>query len=146
MNKIFFAWKPFCTRSQNIAYHLGAEIIYIFPFNSDGSTIRTFCRYLVSIFSTLLVLLKKRPNIIFSLNQPPPLISLIFIYSILLKKKFILDSHSAAFNDQKWAWFKPIYKIIARNAYFNINTNKYPTQTNCRIVGGIFIYNCRCSN
>lgn len=124
MNSVFLAWKPYCTRSQNIAGHLGVQNVYIYPFSSDGNIFLTVLRYLVSSFGTLFFLIKNAPSIIFTLNQPPPLIVLAALYSGVFGKKYVLDSHSAPFNDRKWAWFRPVYKMVARNAFFNINTNQ----------------------
>ncbi len=125
MKKIFIAWKKSCTRSENIAKHFGAQNIFICPFDSDRKVINKIARYIVSVFITFYSLFKNKPDIIFSLNQPPFLIITVYIYSKIFKAKFVLDSHSAAFNDPKWAWFKFFYGIIASKAFFNINTNLY---------------------
>lgn len=73
---------------------------------------------------TLHVLFKEKPSIIFTLNQPPFLIAAVFLYSRLFGSRYILDSHSGAFNDPKWSWFRPIYRQIAARAFLNINTNQ----------------------
>ena len=125
MKKIFIAWKKSCTRSENIAKHFGAKNIFICPFVSDEKIVKTIARYLISFFNTFFVLVQEKPDIIFTLNQPPFLITAVFLYSKIFRAKYILDSHSAAFNDPKWAWFRPFYSIIASQALFNINTNSY---------------------
>jgi hypothetical protein len=125
MKSLFIAWKKDCTRSKNIANHFGAKNIFVCPLDSDGSVIKTIIRYTLSFFSTSLILFKERADIIFTLNQPPFLISIVFLYSQLFGAKYVLDSHSAAFNDPKWAWFRFFYRFIAAKAFFNINTNSY---------------------
>lgn len=123
--KVFIAWEPYCTRSRNIAKHFSAENIFVYPFNSDGSMIKTSARYIVSSVLTMIKLIRFRPKIIFTLNQPPFLIMTVFLFSKMGRSDYVLDSHSAAFNDPKWSWFQNGYKKIASRALLNINTNIY---------------------
>jgi glycosyltransferase involved in cell wall biosynthesis len=123
LKKVFLAWKPFCTRSHNQAKHFDAKEIYIFPFKSGNSLARLLGRYWVSFWITLRVLHAEKADVVFVLNQPPPLLFAVFLYSRVFKGDYILDSHSAAFNDRKWAWFRPMYRFIASRALLNINTN-----------------------
>ena len=125
MKKIFLAWKSYCTRSHNIAGHVGAENVFILPFASEKSAFGKILRYAVSFILTLKYLFKERPPVVFTLNQPPPLIFAVYLYSRMYGAKYILDSHSGPFNDPKWAWFLPGYRFIAKNAFLNINTNSH---------------------
>jgi len=125
VKKVFLAWKSACTRSHNQAQHFGAQEVYIWPFAGRKSVVTLLARYAVSFFATLRVLHRVRPDVIFTLNQPPFLILAIYLYTRLVDGVYILDSHSAAFNDRKWAWFRPMYRFIAARALLNINTNTY---------------------
>jgi len=125
MKNIFLAWKPYCTRSHNIANHFGATNFYIYPFPSDGNPIKALSRYFISFFKTLWVLYKEKADLIFSLNQPAPLIFAIYFFTSVFKGKYVLDSHSAPFNDPRLTLLKPAYKFFACRALFNINTNTY---------------------
>lgn len=125
MKKVFLAWKSSCTRSHNQAKHFGAQEIYVWPFAGRKSVLTLLARYVVSFYLTLKILYRERPDVIFTLNQPPFLILAIFLYTRLFGGAYILDSHSAAFNDRKWAWFRPMYRFIAARALLNINTNTY---------------------
>jgi glycosyltransferase involved in cell wall biosynthesis len=125
MKKIFLAWKPYCTRSQNIASHFGAKNIYVFPFVSQGSSLKTIARYVLSAFKTLAILARERAHVIFTLNQPIPLILTIYVFTKLFGGKYILDSHSAPFNDPRLAGLLPAYRFLASRALFNINTNNF---------------------
>jgi hypothetical protein len=124
MKKIFIVWKPFCTRSHNQAKHFGAKDIYISFFQHRPSLPVLAARYLFSFFATLGILKKEKANIIFSINQPPFCLLAIFLHTKLFGGIYILDSHSAAFNDKRWAWARPFYRFIARRAFLNINTNE----------------------
>ena len=124
MKRVFLAWKNSCTRTHSQAQHFGAQEIYIFPLDDRRSYTRMLFRYMLSFFLTLRVLYKEKPTIIFTLNQPPFLIAAVFLYSRLFRSRYVLDSHSGAFNDPKWSWFRPIYRQIAARAFLNINTNQ----------------------
>ncbi len=124
MKKIFLAWKPSCTRSHNQSKHFGAKDIYIYPFSEKRSYLLLFLRYGVSFFITLKTLFREKADVVFTLNQPPLLIIAVFLYTRVFGGYFILDSHSAAFNDVKWKWFLPFYRLISSRALLNINTNE----------------------
>ena len=128
MKKVFLCWKSACTRSRNQAYHFGAKNIYILLFPGRRGLAALFVRYLGSFVITLQRLIQERPDVIFTLNQPPFLILAVYLYASVFRCKYILDSHSAAFNDKKWAWARPLYRFIARRAFLNINTNEHHRQ------------------
>lgn len=122
MKRVFIVWEKECIRSENIAQHFNAEIIHIYPFRSKGSLFKTILRYFISMFITLYLLIKKKPKIVFVINLPFPLILTIYLFSRISKIRYILDTHSGAFTDNKWKKFMPIYKVISKNALLNINT------------------------
>lgn len=121
--RIFLVWKPSCTRSQNQARNFGAEVIHISKFRGRSGLAFLAARYFVSFFETLRVLRARRPDVIFTINQPPPLILAVYLYTRLFGGIYLLDSHSAPFNDRKWAWARPLYRWIATRAFLNINTD-----------------------
>lgn len=123
MKKVFICWKPFCTRSHNQAKHFDAKEIYIFYFGNKQNYFSVTARYFLSFFATLKILYKEKPDVIFTLNQPPLLILSVYLYTELFGGYYILDSHSGAFNDKKWKWALPLYRFIASRAFLNINTN-----------------------
>lgn len=125
MKKVFVAWKQQCTRSENQAKHFDATMHYIFPRPRYSGLLQLANRYLRSTIQTWRMLAEEKPDIIFCLNQPPFLIGVVFAFSLIHRAGYILDSHSAAFNDPKWAWFRPAYRIIAKRALVNINTNQH---------------------
>lgn len=124
MKKIFLAWKPSCTRTHNQARHFGAKEILIWPIPDRGSWLFKLVRYSASFIATLRVLYREKADVIFLLNQPPFLVMAVAAYTGFFKGAYVLDSHSGAFNDPRWAWFRPIYRRLAKRALVNINTNK----------------------
>jgi glycosyltransferase involved in cell wall biosynthesis len=121
--RIFLVWKGSCTRSENQARNFGAEAIHISRFQGRRGIVFLAAKYFVSFFATLRVLRTRRPEVIFTINQPPPLILAVYLYTRLFGGIYLLDSHSAPFNDRKWAWVKPLYRWIAARAFLNINTD-----------------------
>lgn len=125
-HKVFVAWRQFCTRSHNQATHFGAKEIYIFPLKNVKKNIAVlFARYLLSSFATIWRLILEKPDIVFTINTPIPLLTVIYLYCKATGARYILDSHSGPFNDPKWEWSKPLYAFIARRAFLNINTNSH---------------------
>ena len=123
MKRVFLAWKPYCTRSHNQAKHFDAKEIYISYFGNRNSVGASLARYFFSFFRTLRVLNQERPDVVFTLNQPPFLILAVYLFTRLRGGVYVLDSHSAPFNDPRWAWARPLYRFIATRAFVNINTN-----------------------
>jgi glycosyltransferase involved in cell wall biosynthesis len=124
MKKFFLAWKPFCARSHNLAQHFNAQIVYIHPFSSDGKPLLAVLRYFISFFITLNTLFRKKPKVVFTLNQPIILLFAVYIYSRATGACYILDSHSAPFNNPILTFLRPLYKFFAIHAAININTNQ----------------------
>ena len=125
MKRIFLSWAAYPTRCQILADYFEAENIQIFPFASKGDMLKTIARYFLSFFKTCLVLIQHRPAVIFTLNQPAPLVLTIYLFTKLVGGAYILDSHSAPFNDPKLRWLLPAYRFFASKALLNINTNSY---------------------
>lgn len=92
-------------------------------------------RYAVSFFLTLRVLFRECPDLVFTLNQPAPLLLAVFLHSRLRGSHYILDSHSAPFNDPRLVPLRPFYRFIAVRALLNINTNTHHREL-VRIWGG----------
>jgi glycosyltransferase involved in cell wall biosynthesis len=125
MKKIFLTWANYSTRSQMLSQHFQAEIIYIYPFDSEGYLPKTLFRYIVSFAITLNILRKKKPDVIFSLNSPPPLLLAIYLFTRFYGSVYVLDSHSAPFSNPKVQWLQPAYRFFASRAFININTNEF---------------------
>jgi glycosyltransferase involved in cell wall biosynthesis len=125
INAVFVTWEAHCTRSENQARHLGAEVISISYGRSLPTVVGTLIRYVISTILTLSILWRRNPEVVFTMNQPIFLLVAVAAYCRLRSVPFIIDSHSGAFNDPKWQWSVPIYKTIARRALLNINTNDH---------------------
>ncbi len=119
---LFLVWKPECHRSLMTARCFNLALCCIWPFD-DRSAVHKLARYGVSMIQSLLLLLRRRPDFLVCLNQPPFLVLLTALYGRLAGVPYVLDSHSGAFGKSQWAWFLPLYRWCARHALFNINHN-----------------------
>ena len=119
----FLVWKRECHRSAQLARVLGAEIVYIHPFRERGQAARAL-RYLVSMLLTVAALLKRRPDFVAMLNQPPFLPLAALAYCGAAGVPFLLDCHSAAYRARRWAAFRWLYRWLSRRAFVNLNHNR----------------------
>ena len=124
-DKVFLTWNASCTRTSTLANHFGAQPIRISYLQGKKFLPLLLLRYLISFTKTFLVLAKRRPKVVFMENQPPFLIMACYLYTRLFGGAYVIDSHSGAFNNKKWAWAMPMYRFLAKNAYMNINTNEH---------------------
>ena len=119
---LYIVWKSECHRSTMTARAFGVPIAFIAPIGSRGIA-ATALRYALSSMQTLWMLRTRRPGLIFLLNQPLPLVLIVWAYAKLVGARFILDCHSAPF---AWRLGAPrrIYQAATRAAAANLNHNR----------------------
>ena len=110
-------------RSKNQSWHFGAELMIVSFGQGIPTILGTVIRYLMSFPITIAKLWRKKPGVVFAENMPIFLVISVAVYAKLRRIPYIIDSHSGAFNHPKWKWSQPIYRVIARSAFVNINTN-----------------------
>jgi glycosyltransferase involved in cell wall biosynthesis len=62
---------------------------------------------------------------VFTKNQPIFLVLAVAAYCKVKGVPYIIDAHSGPFNDPKWRWSLPLYRVLTRHALLNINTNDH---------------------
>ncbi len=132
--RVFLVWRPSCTRSENQALNFGAEIIHITPLHGRRGLVFLAARYFVSFFATLRALRARRPDVIFTINIPPPLILAVYLYTRLTGGIYLMDSHSAPFNAPKWAWALPLYQVDCGQGISKYQ-HKFRAQSDGRAMG-----------
>ena len=120
---VFVTWDPSCARSSAQSRHLGAELIIIDIGRSLPTIIGVLIRYVLSVMATFWNLARLRPGVVFTENMPIFLVGSVALYAAIARIPFIIDSHSGAFNDPKWKWTIPAYRMLARRSLVNLNTN-----------------------
>ena len=84
---IFLSWS-YSRRSEDIAEVIGIKYIF-FPLNQK---IR-FLQFPLLFIKTILFLKRESPNVIFIQHPPIHSIFPVFLYALIYKKKYIIDSH-----------------------------------------------------
>lgn len=102
---------------------MGAELLIIDIGRSLPSILGTLVRYVFSFVATIWKLVRLKPGVVLTENMPIFLVGAVALYAKLSRIPFIIDSHSGSFNDPKWKWALPVYRMFARNALVNLNTN-----------------------
>lgn len=120
---VYISWFDFSTRSDGIAYHLGANS-YHFRDLKRLTHVFALIKYIVASFKTLMVLHKEKPDVIFVEN--PPIFAVLFVWLCckLYGNHYVVDTHSATFTSKRWSAFLWLYRFLARQALTNILHNE----------------------
>lgn len=116
--RVFISWVRYTTRSMSFARALGAEP-YFFHKGQDFG----YCRHFIHALQTIVVLLRRRPGLVFCMNPPyfAPLVA--YLYCLIFDARFAIDSHTAAF-EEKWMRLKPLHRFLVKRAIFSTVTNE----------------------
>lgn len=120
---VFISWQPYCSRSDNFAREFNGKshMIYYDFFGSNYFTI--LFKYFFQAITTLIILLRDMPEVVFVMS-PPLFANLpVFIYSKIFGKKYIIDAHTGAMIDSMWKNVRWLQKFFCRHAVFTIITN-----------------------
>lgn len=120
----FISWQPYCSRSDNIAREFGGQSykVYYDSFGSRYSTI--LFKYSLQFFKTLFLLFRDRPDVVFVMSPPVFATIPVFLYCFILKKRYIIDAHTGAFDDSMWHKVKFLQKFFCHNALLTTVTNE----------------------
>ncbi len=123
--RVFISWAPFDTRSDSLAFHLGANCYHIHFFKLNRYRyLYAPLKYILAACKTLSVLQKEHPDVIFVMNPPIFAVFVIWLYCLLHKSKYIVDTHSATFTARRWAFFLWLYCFLSKRALTNILHNE----------------------
>jgi len=127
--KIFVAWAPYSRRSQSLAIELGMDLHLIHYLKFQRPAYASL-KYVLQAVSTLVLLLKERPAIVF-VQDPPIFASLVvYLYTVLTfgQARFVVDAHTGALLHPWWKPFRGLQKFIYRRALTIITTNRMLTE------------------
>lgn len=123
--QVFISWTVDSTRSDSLAYHLGANCYHIHYFKlSRLRMLYAPLKYVLASFKTVSILNKERPEVILVQNPPPFAILVVWLYCLFSNAVFITDSHTGAFDRWRWKQFLWLYRFLAKRALVNIIHNK----------------------
>jgi len=135
---VFISWAPYCSRSDTLARRFGGESIKV-HFLGFRNAWHAPLKYLMQFFSTLATLFQRKPDIVFVMNPPVFAPLTVWLYCALMKKSFIMDSHTGSFLEPKWVRFEKMHAFIAKRARVSIVTNKFLADKVASFGGKFFI-------
>ena len=107
------AWVPFGARSRELARALVAPCHFI-SLQGFRHPLLAPLKYTVLAWKTWRLLRRERPRAVIVQNPPLPAIISVAFYSLISRAPFVIDSHSAALVDAKWAWSRPVQRWLGR--------------------------------
>jgi glycosyltransferase involved in cell wall biosynthesis len=126
LRALFLVWgAPRGTRrSLFMAQFLGMDIEYVYITARQGMGY-ALLKYPVQAFKTLLILMRKRPQVVFVQNPPILGVLEVYLWSLFTGARFIIDSHTDALLAPWWAWSLPLHRFLSRRAIATIVTNDH---------------------
>lgn len=116
---MFIVWGAEMELSRRLARALGAEARQVYYKKIWGVNLPALIRYLAQSAATLLILFKNRPEAVIVQNPPVFAPLAVLLYCKLSGARFAIDSHTAAFLDDKWIKFYRLFKFAAKRACLN---------------------------
>jgi len=116
--KLFVSWVKHTSRSASYAQAIGAECYYCYSGASWGPF-----KYIPRTLEMTALLLRKRPGVVFCMNPPPFVALTAWAYSRVFRARYVLDSHTDAFDGRFWPRFRPLHAFLARRAACSTVTN-----------------------
>lgn len=98
MNRTFIAWIGYSRRSELLAERFGASMHHI-TFGQRKKKWQIPIRYIVQSYRTFMVLLKERSDVVFVQNPPIIIMFPVYLYCMLFRARYVIDSHTGAFTD-----------------------------------------------
>jgi glycosyltransferase involved in cell wall biosynthesis len=120
-NGVFISWMNAVPRSKGIAEAIGIRDFYIERLKGAPMFLLPL-RYLLQALETRRIIWRERPQLIIAMNPPIVLPLLVYLAARLLKAKFVIDSHTGAF-DGRWRRYLLLHKFLSRRALATIVTN-----------------------
>jgi glycosyltransferase involved in cell wall biosynthesis len=117
--RIFVSWGKHSTRSASLGAALGCECHYF-----DRPLRLGPLKSVPALLRTIALLFRRRPALVACMN-PPYFNGLVaWGYTLLFRARFVLDSHTAAFDDPRQAWLAPLHAFLVRRAATSFVTNR----------------------
>jgi glycosyltransferase involved in cell wall biosynthesis len=106
------------------ARRLGIEPVFLYATKRRGLLIAPW-KYTYQAIATIIVLLHRRPGVIF-VQSPPSFGSfVVWLATMLLGGRYVVDAHSGALDTRVWTKPAWLYGAVARGAAATIVTNEH---------------------
>jgi len=119
---LFICWVRFHGRSNDLARAVGAEIAFVSVGQARNPRTAPF-RWAVQTVQTILLLVRRRPRVLYVMAPPLPLVFLGLVYSRVAHARFVIDAHSAAVVERRTGQrSRRLFPLLARCATATIVT------------------------
>ncbi|MGH9028529.1 MAG: glycosyltransferase, partial [Acidimicrobiales bacterium] len=120
----FVSWIDFHGRSHNLARALGAEAHFVAVGRPRLATAPL--RHVVQGARTAVLLARRRPQTLFVMAPPLPVVLLGLLYAHTCRARLVIDAHTAAVLDRRTGThMKPWFPRVARHAQLTIVTTEW---------------------
>ena len=106
---LFISWAPYSRRSETLAKEMRITSHFVHYLKYQQPTFAPF-KYILQFLKTVLLILTKRPGLVFV--QEPPVFACLAVYICRIlalgRIRYIIDAHSGAFHHP---WWKPFRRI-----------------------------------
>jgi glycosyltransferase involved in cell wall biosynthesis len=135
MSIAYISWAPHCSRSDHTARELGgvSHMVYLGWLGSHPLTVGF--KYIGQAWQTWRILRRERPQAVFVMVPPIFAAATVWLYSVIWRVPFVLDTHTAAFLHPRWASWQWLQQALSRRAATTIVTNEHLANA-VRGVGG----------
>jgi len=121
---VFITWYPYCRRSDALGEQLGAPSYLVHYLRFKSPALAPF-KYVLQTLKSLWILTRERPDGVLVASPPVVAPLVIWMGSLLLGYRFIVDAHSGAFQHARWNWSLPLQRFLSRRAEATIVTNNH---------------------
>jgi glycosyltransferase involved in cell wall biosynthesis len=121
---VFITWYPYCRRSDALGEQLGAPS-YLVHYLRFKTPVVAPLKYILQTVKTVWVLMRDRPDGVLVANPPVVAPLVIWLGSLILRYRFIVDAHSGAFQHARWSWSLPLQRFLAKRAQATLVTNTH---------------------
>lgn len=122
---VFVSWAPFCSRSDSIAGRLGGKSFMVYSPQYGSNYLTVAFKYVSQTLKTLRLLRREKPAAVFVMTPPVVACLPVWLYSRLTGVPFVIDAHSGALLDRRWARVAFLHKWFSRAARSTIVTNEH---------------------
>jgi glycosyltransferase involved in cell wall biosynthesis len=109
-------------RSETLARVLGAQMYTLCHPRLQSRPLLPV-KYAITSLQSLWILFRERPHTVFVMNPPVFTGMVVWIFSLLARTNFVMDTHSAAFTRPAWRRLLIVHRFLARRAALNILHN-----------------------
>ncbi len=123
---LFLVWGPpsYGPRSRALAGALAIDVQYVTSIRRRGLLVAPL-KYAHQALSTVVLLARRRPSLVFVQSPPSPAAMLVAAYGAITSTPFVIDAHSAAMQSSWWTKPRWLHRMVARSAVTTIVTNDH---------------------